>query len=1438
MKKYKTFLFVLLLCSIAQINAQSFNIFELDTMNYPIMKAKFYVFDSDGKQIRDFDKTDFQVLENGSEREIKTIHCPAPPEKIDISSVLVFDVSGSMVGKNIELAREAGRAWINALPDSNSECAITGFDNKNYLYQDFTNDQTLLHSALYKLNPYRGGTDYNQGFLFQLAGGLQIAKKGKHQKVIIFLTDGEAEQPKIEEIINLANELDCKIFSVTFGLKCPESLKQISKKTGGNYFDKITTSKQAKDVLNQINSIANESESCEIEWISKSCESLVDLTIKNKTYKLLQNRLFRVEKAKTVHLNFEPRILSLFNFPLGIQKDTSITLTAKNAEFNIIGIENSNSEFQISPTTFVIENNDSIEINIIYTPIDSNFKYTNLKFINDNCDESISVLSGIKQSKTYTKKTLEVVRPNGGEIFVAGSDTSVYWKGISKNDDVEIEFSSNAGKNWNLISASANSLKADWEVPILQTDSALVRIVQKHIDGDKEGDTLWHTSYNSGLGDLINDVKLLDDKNFILAGHTNSDDDFADGFVMKIDSLGNILWHKSFGEDRDDHFKSIVQTSDGNLIAVGASYTYNEKLEKESFDFWAVKLDNEGNKIWEKWYGGSKSDYADKIIETYDNNFIICGSSKSKDGDILQNYGSHDACIIKINPEGSLIWGKTFGGSDPDYYYGVSQTNDGDILLSGITWSNDFNQKNNGIYEGALFIMKLDLSGEMLWSKLYHDNDETYIRAYTILNNNESEDFYITGEKHLETIYFSNGLQIINVGYMMKCNKNGEKLWEKLYPRDAIVSIESSKLFSNGDILHGGYKYSDGKGTQAVAFKTDSFGKIKWYGEYGDEGRDYVLSVDIHNDSDLIIAGFVGVWNNYVNTSTYRIKGENAIFQSDVSDSTFSIVKPIPNATDIDMGNVILGSSKDSVVSNFIINEGKYPFKVDSIWFDVENEESFRLVSGIPPFVVDTAINVEFNFKPQFLGEIKSKIYIKTQTDTLIKNIRGLAVKRIFYVIKRNIDFNSVYVGESKDSLINNIIYNNSTKNLTIDSIVFLGPNDFDFTFDDDFIPYNFELESKSNLDIKLKFKPSFTGRTSGRLAFYYENQIEPLEVSLFGEGINQPSPYDTCYYNFTYKLPQDSINLNLNNNAKFIDNTIQLTSKKMGQKGSAWFKNKVGIKNGFVTEFTFKFTDGNNYKIIDGSLPGADGIAFVIQANDSLNSGGIGGDIGFAGIPNSLAIEIDTYKNFAKGYEDPNGNHIAVFCNGTDFNKADHKSKALLGETSDIPIIHQDTIYKCKISYKNKQLYIFLNKENEEENLVLNIDVNIPDKIILNDYFEAFVGLTSATGNSVETHNILSWEFCSAETEFNVSNYKKFNESNIIYPNPNNGKFSINLEKINSPVRELFIYDPQGKIEYYYKMQNHFQKELKIDLKLTPSSYFIKIIADDNNYYSKFIIN
>lgn len=187
----------------------------------------------------------------------------------------------------------------------------------------------------------------------------------------------------------------------------------------------------------------------------------------------------------------------------------------------------------------------------------------------------------------------------------------------------------------------------------------------------------------------------------------------------------------------------------------------------------------------------------------------------------------------------------------------------------------------------------------------------------------------------------------------------------------------------------------------------------------------------------------------------------------------------------------------------------------------------------------------------------------------------------------------------------------------------------------------------------------------------------------------------------------------------------LQLTSNAKLQAGACWFFQKQYIQDGFET--TFKFS-------IPQSQYGADGIAFVIQ-NESANAlGGNGGGIGYLGITQSLAVELDTWKN--PEIQDPNDNHVSIHSLGVLPNSLD--SNSLLGETTEIPTLSDGSIHTVNIRYISGNLSVYI------DNLaipVLNVPVDIASTLQLSDGM-AWVGFTSATGAVTEYHYIYSWSF------------------------------------------------------------------------------------------------
>jgi hypothetical protein len=178
-----------------------------------------------------------------------------------------------------------------------------------------------------------------------------------------------------------------------------------------------------------------------------------------------------------------------------------------------------------------------------------------------------------------------------------------------------------------------------------------------------------------------------------------------DFWMIKIASTGALLLEKSFGGSAIDEARAIAATNDGNFIVVGdtRSSDVDVSLNNGAADIWILKISAEGDLIWEKTIGGSSFDVARAIYKTQDNGFLIAGSSRSLDNG-FENKGQNDALILKIDENGNLLWQKTAGGSEIDFLYDVVELNNKLIIAVGESSSSDQDIPENKGFTDALII--------------------------------------------------------------------------------------------------------------------------------------------------------------------------------------------------------------------------------------------------------------------------------------------------------------------------------------------------------------------------------------------------------------------------------------------------------------------------------------------------------------------------------------------------------------------------------------------------------------------------------------------------------------------------------------------------------------------------------------------------------------
>lgn len=192
----------------------------------------------------------------------------------------------------------------------------------------------------------------------------------------------------------------------------------------------------------------------------------------------------------------------------------------------------------------------------------------------------------------------------------------------------------------------------------------------------------------------------------------------GDYWIIKLDKTGNKQWSKYFGGTFTDTPYNAVQTDDNGYIIVGSSDSndLDISLNKGSYDFWIIKISETGILEWEKSFGGSEIDEAWGIEHSGDGNYLIIGDTRSRDQQVSFNNGAADIWIIKINPQGELLWEKTIGGSSFDAGRSISKTQNGNFIIAGNSRSSDGSLTVNKGQNDA-WILKMDSEANILWQK-------------------------------------------------------------------------------------------------------------------------------------------------------------------------------------------------------------------------------------------------------------------------------------------------------------------------------------------------------------------------------------------------------------------------------------------------------------------------------------------------------------------------------------------------------------------------------------------------------------------------------------------------------------------------------------------------------------------------------------------------
>jgi hypothetical protein len=202
--------------------------------------------------------------------------------------------------------------------------------------------------------------------------------------------------------------------------------------------------------------------------------------------------------------------------------------------------------------------------------------------------------------------------------------------------------------------------------------------------GYEEGESCLQTQDNG----YIFIAKTLSNDGDVAGNHANTG---ADIWVVKIDSIGNIEWQKCYGGSNVDYPCKILSKQNGNYIISGTSSSNDGDLTFNygQSDYWVFEIDSMGNLIWQKTFGGISNEQAESACLNFNNTISISGIANANDSLISGVHGSWDYWIVTLDSLGNFLESSIFGGTGSDIPYSITSLNDSSLIISGVTDSND-----------------------------------------------------------------------------------------------------------------------------------------------------------------------------------------------------------------------------------------------------------------------------------------------------------------------------------------------------------------------------------------------------------------------------------------------------------------------------------------------------------------------------------------------------------------------------------------------------------------------------------------------------------------------------------------------------------------------------------------------------------------------------
>lgn len=340
---------------------------------------------------------------------------------------------------------------------------------------------------------------------------------------------------------------------------------------------------------------------------------------------------------------------------------------------------------------------------------------------------------------------------------------------------------------------------------------------------------IWDKVYGGEGDDKLTTIVPLADGGYLLGGYSNSDagyekseDHYGFGFydywILRVDARGVPLWDKTYGGYDNDWLYHIVQTSDGGFLLGGTSES-DMGLDKSEpgrggNDYWVVRIDAQGGKLWDKTYGGAGAEELYHLFETPDGGFLLGGHSASGAGPqkTEPSRGQNDYWIVRIDAQGKALWDKTYGGEMLDHLSAFAPAADGGFLLcgssaSGAGFEKSEDPRNELSPREDIWVVRIDAEGNQLWDKTYGGE---YWDALAAALPAADGGFLLAGASYSNAGFEKSEDARGDLDYwLVRIDASGEIVWDKTYGGEGCDTPHEIAAAADGGFLLAGFSKSD-----------------------------------------------------------------------------------------------------------------------------------------------------------------------------------------------------------------------------------------------------------------------------------------------------------------------------------------------------------------------------------------------------------------------------------------------------------------------------------------------------------------------------------------------------------------------------------------------------------------------------------------------------